>query len=157
KWGSFNELQQNNYTALKEILEDAIVMESKKGSIDQLIGDFYFTFMDSTTRNELGVSPIMPYLDRVNNTKSKSEITALVADLHNAGISCLMRAGVQQDLKNNSIHRLYISQGGLGLPGKSYYTKTDDESINLQSDYKEHISVMLEFVVSGRPDTDMGV
>src|SRR5690606_1146695 len=63
KWSSFNELKQNNYTPLKEILEDAIVMESKKGSIDQLIGDFYFTFMDSTTRNELGVSPIMPYLD----------------------------------------------------------------------------------------------
>ena len=156
KWGSFNELQKNNYLALKEILEEAVAREDKKGSINQLIGDFYYTYMDSNKRNELGIEPIAPYLKLVGDMETKSDIAAVLGKLHNTGIPGLISVAVQQDLKNNKIHRVYIGQGGMGLPGKTYYTKTDDESVELQDLYKQHISLMLEFVSEGLPQHDKG-
>src|ERR1700726_67618 len=55
RWGSFNELQENNYKALHTLLDSAAaVKNAPKGSLVQKVGDFYRTGMDSVAINKAG-------------------------------------------------------------------------------------------------------
>lgn len=146
RWGSFNELQKNNNAALKAILETSANSENEKGSVEQLIGDYYYSFMDSNARDKAGIAPIQPYLDKIDNLNSAKELAGMLAKFHNDGFGLLLGIGVEQDLKDNSRNVVYAAQGGLGLPSKSYYTKTDDEAKNLRDAYKEHIKKMLDYI-----------
>lgn len=146
RWGSFNELQKNNNAALKAILEKSAASQNEKGSVDQLIGDYYYSFMDSNARDKAGIEPIKPFLDKIDKLNSNKDLATVIADFHNDGLGLLMGIGVEQDLKDNSRNVVYAGQGGLGLPSKSYYTKTDDESQKLREDYKQHIVDMLAFI-----------
>ena len=144
RWGTFNELDQTNKKKLKAILENAAKQKNEKGSIEQLIGDYYFTFMDTDTRNKLGLSPIKGLLAKIDAVKNKAELANIIGELHNNGLSGVFGCGVEQDFKNNTRHRIYISQGGLGLPGKEYYTKDDEESKDIQQEYIKLIENLLK-------------
>ncbi len=142
RWGSFNELQKNNNKALRAILEKAASEKNEKGSVEQLIGDYYFSLMDSNRRDKAGVEPIKKYLQKIDDLKFPDGIAHIVAELHNDGIPALFSFGVEQDLKDNSRNVIYTGQGGTGLPSKSYYTKTDDDSKKIQQKYKDFIDGM---------------
>ena len=58
KWGSFNELQIDNYDKIKVILETTAKQKNEKGSVDQLIGDYYYTFLNEEARMKEGHSSI---------------------------------------------------------------------------------------------------
>ena len=55
RWGSFNELDQSNKAKLTEILEKAQKNNDVKGSSDQILGDYYTSFMDM--KEEVNVHP----------------------------------------------------------------------------------------------------
>jgi len=42
-------------------------------------------------------------------------------------------------------------QGGLGLPDRDYYTKTDDKSNEIRGQYQDHIAKMLALVGDDAP------
>src|ERR1700744_5949063 len=63
RWGSFNELQENNYKALHRLLDSAAAIKNApKGSLVQKVGDFYRTGMDSASINKAGISPLKSLL-----------------------------------------------------------------------------------------------
>src|SRR5690606_10086218 len=49
---------------------------------------------------------------------------------------------VMSDLKNSNEVALYLTAGGIGLPERDYYTKTDDKSRETREKYVEHIAAM---------------
>src|SRR6478736_5898313 len=66
RWGSFNELQENNYKALHELLEEAAKKGGNAGSREQMVGDLYKSGMDSANIESAGLNPLKEHLDRVN-------------------------------------------------------------------------------------------
>lgn len=140
-WGSFNELSDRNNDLLKEILETAASGEHEKGSIEQLIGDYYYSMMDSSKRDEDGVAPIKEDLDRIAALTSKDEIAAVNAHYASYGIGMFFNLGIEQDLGDINSTITYIGQGGMGLPSKDFYFK--DEHAEIRSQYVEHIGKML--------------
>ena len=48
------------------------------------------------------------------------------------------------DSKNSSQYITYLSQGGLGLPDKSYYTPKDERGKNILAEYEKHIAKIFE-------------
>jgi len=142
RWGSFNELEQNNKSKLKAILIAAQKNLGTKGSQNQLLGDYYEAYMDMATRNKQGFDEIKPDLDLINNIASMQEIAAIVAVQHLNGISSLFNFGIDQDLKNINENVAYLSQGGIGLPNCEYYLQENKKPI--LDAYKEYVSKVFQ-------------
>ncbi len=51
----------------------------KNGGIEQEVGDFYASGMDSATINKLGYEPIKPVLAQIGSLKSTNDIMQFVA------------------------------------------------------------------------------
>ncbi len=144
RWGSFNELEQNNKSKLKAILIASQKNLGAKGSQNQLLGDYYQAYMDMTTRNKQGFDEIKPDLDLVQSISSTDELAAVIAIQHLNGIGTLFNFGIDQDLKNVTRNVAYLSQGGIGLPNCEYYLKENKKSI--LSAYKEYVkNVFIKF------------
>jgi predicted metalloendopeptidase len=54
--------------------------------------------------------------------------------------------GANQDLKNSSQNIAWVFQGGLSLPNRDYYTKTDDKSKQTRADFVKHVARMFELL-----------
>ncbi|MCE2743658.1 MAG: M13 family metallopeptidase [Fluviicola sp.] len=142
RWGSFNELDKANQIKLTEILDKAVSANDKKGTQNQILGDYYSSFMNMTVRNQKGISPIQADLDKIKNIKSKQEIISFISESHKYGVGMLFGFGVDQDLKNVNKNSAYIGQAGIGLPNCEYYIKKDKAEILKK--YEEHIVKMFQ-------------
>ena len=129
RWGSFNELEQNNKKKLTQILDFATKNPGKKGSQNQLLGDYYLSYTNMNIRNKSGFQSVKVDLDEINALKSVEELPAMVAKLHLDGLGTLFSFGVDQDLKNIDRNVVYLSQGGIGLPNCEYYLKENKKTI----------------------------
>ena len=138
RWGSFNELDQENKKKLTAILEDAQANQGVKGSQNQLLGSYYASFMNMERRNQMGLSGIKSELNRIDSINRKDFIVIAVALNHRDGIGSTFSFGVGQDMKNVTKNTAYIGQGGIGLPNKDYYLTENKKEI-LEA-YKRHIT-----------------
>jgi putative endopeptidase len=138
RWGSFNELDQENKKKLTSILEDAKANQGEKGSQNQLLGAYYASFIDMETRNQRGLSGIQQELNRIDSMNRKDFIVQMIAANHKDGIGSAFSFGVGQDMKNVSMNAAYMGQGGLGLPNKDYYLSENKK--DLLNAYKVHIA-----------------
>lgn len=129
RWGSFNELEQNNKKKLIQILDFASKNQGQKGSQNQLLGDYYLSYININARNKSGFQSIKSDLDAINSLTSIEELPSVVAKLHLDGLGTLFSFGVDQDLKNIDRNVVYISQGGIGLPNCEYYLKENKKAI----------------------------
>ncbi len=145
-WGSFNILAENNRKNLRKIVEAAANdSTAEEGSITDKVGDFYDSGMDSLKIEELGIAPLQAHLDKIDAVKSKEDLIDAAAYLRSETVGTMFSMWVGQDEKNPEAYILNFYQGGLGLPDRDYYFKTDERSKMIQDEYKKHISKMLEF------------
>ncbi len=146
-WGSFNILAENNRKTLHNILDEAIKTTSAKaGGTEQKIGDFYSTCVDETKREAAGAKPLAPYLARIDGARDVKGLEAVIAYFHRAGIPVLFGFGSGPDLKNSSMNIGNAGQGGLSLPNKDYYSKTDERSVKLRADFVTHVANMFQLL-----------
>jgi putative endopeptidase len=146
-WGSFNILAENNRQTLHEILEEAAKKtNSARGSVDQKVGDYYASCMDSAKREAEGAKPLQPELARIEQMKTAKDLQAQLAHMHRMGVPALFDFDALPDFKNSSVVMGIASQGGLSLPTNEYYTKTDDKSKELRAQFTEHVASMLQLL-----------
>ena len=150
-WGRFNELAERNRELLHQILEGAAAnAAASSASNEQKIGDFYASCMDEKQTDAAGAKPLDAEIARIDAIRGTGELQAEVARLQGMGVRALFRFGSTQDAKNSSEVIGGADQGGLGLPDRDYYTKTDDKSKQLRQQYEEHVAKML--VLAGDDD-----
>jgi putative endopeptidase len=149
RWGSFNELEQNNQKKLTELLENAKNGQFEQGSIQFLLGSYYASYTNMDQRNKLGLTPIKEDLAKATQLIQYTGIHDVVAYQHRYSIRSLFGFGVGQDLKNVNSNISYLSQGGIGLPNKDYYLKEDKKDILAK--YEAYIAEL--FVLSGNDAT----
>lgn len=140
-WGSFEELVENNDKKLREILEEcAQNMSGNNNGIQEMLGRFYKSAMDTETLERLKFDPVIPYIESVEKISSVEELAESVANLHKNGISVFFHSWSHPDEKNTSIYALYLSQGGLTLPNRDYYL--EDSFSEIRDHYRKHIVKM---------------
>ncbi len=144
-WGRFNELAEKNRELLHQILEAAAAnAQAAPGSNEQKIGDYYASCMDEKRINADGVKPLEDEFARINALQNTAELQSEIARLQSEGVSALFDFGSTQDAKDSSQVIGGADQGGLGLPDRDYYTKTDDKSKQIRDQYVAHISKMFQ-------------
>ena len=139
-YGRGTELRERNRLVLREILEKAAVAGPGRSAVEQKIGDFYSSCMDEAGINRKGTAPLKPELDRIGSLKSKSDLPEELAHLHAMSVDALFSYGSLQDFKDATKVIAVADQGGLGLPERDYYTRTDAKSVELRKQYVQHVT-----------------
>lgn len=142
-WGLPNLILNENLNRLRKISEDAVKENAAKGSSAQKIADFWSTAMDSAKIEQVGTKPLQPYFNLINTITDVSSLLKVAAELNKIGIRSLFSDAVEQDERNSSVMGYHIWQGGLGLPDREYYFKTDSPTVNIRQQYIKHIAKLL--------------
>ena len=152
RWGSFNELELNNKKKLTIILDDLKTRATTIGTDAAILGNYYASLTNMEVRNKKGVTPIQTDLDRINTIKSKSDIIYVIAEQHMQGINSLFGFGVGQDLKNVNNNISYLSQGGISLPNRDYYTSENKKEVLAK--YQKHVSNIFQLLSYSPEEAD---
>ena len=149
-YGRFTELYELNRQHLRKILEAAAVPSPTRTANEQKIGDEYASCMDVAMIDRLGLAPLRPELNRIAAIKSTAELPALMAHLQSIGVNAFFSMGSGQDFADSSQVISFYGSGGLGLPERDYYTRTDAVSVKQREQYVDHVRKM--FVLAGESD-----
>ena len=109
RWGSFNVLNDANEIKLRAIVDEAASTKSEKGSALQQVGDFYTSALDSTTTNELGITPIQPLLDQIEAVSNVQELVETMAETRKRGSGSMFSGYVGVDSRNSSQYIMHLS------------------------------------------------
>src|SRR5882672_3404683 len=144
RWGRFQEVQDRNYSVLRRILETG------NGDSDRRkASDYYAACMAEPAIDAKGVVPLQRDLAQIDGLKSRDELPELVARLHALGVNVLFRFRADTDRRNASTQIADVDQGGLSLPDRDYYLKTDARSVELREKYAVHVEQMLGLLRPG--------
>ena len=128
RWGRFAELSDRTEKVLLDLLQGAAVDRPGRSEIDQKIGDYYQSCLDTAAINQKGMSVLEPELRRIREMRSLDELPAELARLHKMGVAALFVFGSRPDAKDSNRTIANLTQGGLSLPDREYYLKTDAKS-----------------------------
>lgn len=142
--GSYSFLNIPQRQLLQNILEEVSATEHAKGTVEQKVGDFFASGMDTATLNQRGYTPIKPLLDKIEAISNSKEVMDFVTEQITMGNNSIMGLRVAPDNKNSQINILHASQSGLGLPDRDYYFKTDEPTVKIQNAYKTYLATLFE-------------
>lgn len=142
-WGIGNLVIEENLKRLREISEKAVASKAAQGSNEQKIGGFWAEAMDSAKIEQQGLQTLQPYLNKINAITDVKSLIATTAELKKIGSSALFSDFVTQDDKNSDVITYKLWQGGIGLPEREYYFKTDSATVNIRKQYLNYITSIL--------------
>ncbi|WP_375587034.1 M13 family metallopeptidase [Flagellimonas aurea] len=142
--GSYSFLNIPQRQLLQNILEEVSSSEHEKGTVEQKVGDFFASGMDTATLNQRGYEPIKPILEEIDAITTKKELVDFVTEQISKGNNSVMGLRVAPDNKNSQINILHAGQSGLGLPDRDYYFKTDESTVGIQEAYKTYLATLFD-------------
>jgi putative endopeptidase len=142
-WGVDQIVEKNNFDILQNVLETAAKnTKAANGTDTQLIGDFYASCMDEDAINKAGTKPLEPYFKRIDGIKDADSLRNVIAFLQKQGYSPVFAFYADSDQKNSSMNIANVRQGGLSLPNRDFYTKTDEKSKEIRDKFMAHMTKM---------------
>jgi putative endopeptidase len=149
-WGSFYELQDHNQDVLHRILEkdaaDAAAGTLTTGSGPWKVGTYYASCMDTTAIDKQGLDPLDPVLDSIAAIKTPEDLKRELGALERTASLAPWHDGSSQDAKNASSVIASLGQGGLTLPNRDYYFKTDSGSKRIRDEFVAHMTRMFQLM-----------
>ncbi len=128
RWGGFGVLRKSTDADVLEILANAKESGKYAADTDQAKALAIFASeLDTVARNEVGVAPLQPALDKIAAIASTADFQKVMTE--NAAIISQPFLGVAafSNPNNSAINSAYITPGGLGLPNRDFYVNTDSK------------------------------
>jgi len=144
--GAYRFLNIPQKKLLQNILEEVSATTHPVGSIEQQVGDFYASGMDTVSINHRGYTPIQSLLDEVDSISDIPTLMTFVANQIKSSDYSIIAPYISPDDENSSINIVHLSQTGLGLPDRDYYFIADSSVVAIQDAYKNYISTLFELV-----------
>jgi putative endopeptidase len=152
-YGRYSELFELNRLNLRHILEQAAAPAAntpQRAANEQKIGDEYASCMDTAAIDKLGIAPLQPELERIAALKTAAQLPALLAHLHSSGVNAFFSVFPDSDFADSKAVIAFYGAGGLGLPERDYYTRTDPKSQEQRQQYVAHVRKI--FALAGEPE-----
>ncbi len=143
--GIFRTIQDTVNSQVRQICEkSAAISNATKGSKEQMIGDYYFSGLDTVTIEKNGINALQPLLNQIASIKNSTDVITTVAALHKIGCAPMFYFRIGTDDKNASANTSFLWQGGIGLPDREYYFSNEGENPKIRTAYVQHIQKMFE-------------
>jgi len=146
-WGSFIELRKKTDDNVLHLLNDAIDNNHFAAGSDQSKAIYlYESQLDTTARNETGLSPIKPVMEKIDEITDIESLQKILSD--NIGEISNPFYGIYASpkLEESSMNGANLSGGSLGLPDRDYYTNDSRDAKKTRKQYVEHITRMFKYL-----------
>jgi putative endopeptidase len=146
-----------NKDQLKQIL-DAISAnpEQPKGSVDQLIGDFYSACTNEAAVNQAGVKPLQLLLAGIDGVHDRPSLVAAIIALQAVNVQVPFAFSSSQDSHAPQNVIADVDASGLGLPDRDYYFKPEKRFADARAEYLVHVQKMFQLAGSSEKDAANG-
>jgi len=135
-YGSFDELYDRNEAVLRRILERAAADRAAAAGGDRArLRDYYASCMDSADAEAAGGRPIAGLLADVDALASVRDLGRQLGWMHANGVGGLFGFFSAQDPKDSESVIAFLTQSGLGLPDRDFYTRQDSVAVATRGTY----------------------
>ncbi len=143
-WSVYAKLGNANQQFLWGILEADSKPAASRTAVQQKVGDYFESCMNTTAIDAAGLSPLAPSLARLGSLQSREGLIAAITELHHrtAG-SFFFGSRTGQDAVESSTIIVEVGAGGLGLPDRDYYLKPDPKSAKIREQYAAYIQQLM--------------
>lgn len=145
RYNRYQEMSERNLAELRGLLE-AAGQSGQHSPLERQVGDYYAACMDEAAAEKRAAAPLQPYFKRIAALKDKREMMALVAELSLDGLPALFNFSASPDPHNVAMVIADVDQGGLSLPDRDYYLKTDPKSVERRQKFTEYVATMFGLV-----------
>ncbi|TNF81128.1 MAG: M13 family peptidase [Gammaproteobacteria bacterium] len=145
-FGNFYALYEQAQDRVQGLIEELAAGTPEQDSIEQKIGDYYASFLDTETLDRLGFEPIRADLARIRSLSARSELAEVLSWAVRSGGSAPLALGIQIDRKDPSRFIGGVFASGLGLPERDYYLEDTERFETIRQAYLAHITEMLTLV-----------
>lgn len=153
RFGSFDQLAEDNRKQLKDIIDNVVATDHEFGTNAQKISDLYKLVLDTARREDEGLAPIKPWIDRIEAVSERSEIFPLMVEMDLNGLAGnYFGVGIGADMMDSKANIVSIGQGGLSLGEKEYYLDTDSATTAIREAFRKHVVRM--FTLCGFSESD---
>ena len=142
RYGRFNILSDSTEVRVRRIVTGLGATNPQPGTIAHKIAAIYESGMDSVRRNQLGASPILADLAKIENT-SAADMDGLLIWMHKEIGSPFFGAGPQEDLHNSAEYAMYLAGGPLTLGDRDYYLGNDKDNKKVRDAYIKLIKAQM--------------
>ncbi|HSA82088.1 MAG TPA: M13 family metallopeptidase [Geminicoccaceae bacterium] len=142
----FSVVQQERIKAtmmalLPQTAEQALT--APKGSVTQIVGDFYTAYMDTERRDARGIEPLRDELDRIAAISSLDDLARYAAHSQTFVESLLFAIAPTGDLVDQTRYAIYAGAGTFGLETeRDVYRSADDAPRRVA--YRTYVEDMLK-------------
>lgn len=152
RYGSFDQLRENNQVQIQSLIEELGKQENPVGSNAQKVGDLYKMGIDSARLNADGAEPIRSQLDEIAAASSKKDIIRLSAKVSRFASNPFFGFYVGPDDMNSSINIAHLYQSGISMGDRDYYLLQDEQTKMVRGEYEK--LVRTQFRNAGYSDAD---
>lgn len=140
--GMGREIFDRNQATLTRVLGRlASEADAQKDATLQKVGWLYAALMDSARADREGLAPVQADLARIDALRTKEDLRREFARV--SGYSPFA-FNTEADPGQSTMNLGQVSQGGLGLPDRDYYFRSDAKSEELRTFYVGHVARVLE-------------
>lgn len=149
KWSNAEQIAQNNAYRIQSIIGDIITGYyvgniPEKSSNEQKILDIYRAAANEKYREEVGLEPIEPYLELIDNVNSIAELSYALAELEKAGFHSILPISVNSDFNDSSKYRITFEACYTGI--ETGVIKSGDYE-EVENAYRSYITTL--FIAAG--------
>jgi putative endopeptidase len=145
RWSRRWQAGEETKDQLKVILEEVSGRTDwPKGSVEQLIGDYYSSCMDVERINKLGLVPAEPMLKEILEIKSSMDLQQMILNFNEKGIFVPFGLLSRPDNHNPTETIANVFASGLGLPDRDYYLKPEPRFQEARKKYRVHVATMFK-------------
>jgi putative endopeptidase len=125
------------------LTELAARTDRPRGSIEQQLGDHYAACMDETAIDAAGLTPLAPLLAEIAGVRDTAGLQRAIRRLHDLAIPVPFAVSAASAYQDPALVVASLTAGGLGLPGRDDYLKTDASSAEKRERYRAHVAAVL--------------
>lgn len=105
----------------------------------------YKKIMDEKRRNEEGIKPVLPLLEKINSLKSVDDLNNVAAEFMLEGVALPAEMDVTSDMEDATKHSFIILGPSIILPDTTYYADDNEAGKKLLGVYKDMAEKIMKF------------
>jgi endothelin-converting enzyme/putative endopeptidase len=145
-WSVYGKLANENQQFLWGILRDVAVAKDRT-PVQQKIGDYFAACMDTAAIDRKGFDPLKPELAQIDGLKTRAALIAAIPMIHHTYPGTyFFDSGTDQDAVDSNLMIAVVDAGGLSLPDRDYYLKTDAKSVEIRQKYVDYVVKLMQMV-----------
>jgi predicted metalloendopeptidase len=152
-------MAQRTRQQVRDLVQNAASAHANKGTVLQKVGDYYASFLNQSSIEAKGLSPLADEMARIaaiTNIKSLSSYLGTTLNSEVDGLTAnadhVFGVWINQGFEDSDHNLPHIWQGGLGLPDRDDYLDSSSQKSELRNQYLAHIRAVLTLL--GENDSD---